>query len=280
LLVIGLLLIPTPGSASADAVIHGLDHVPVAVRDLEQSQADYQALGFVLKPGRPHENGLRNAHVKFADGTEIELITAPAATDALAAEYFERVKDGDGPAFLGLYARDDAALVKRLAELGLILGWNGGIGTFPRSSKLHQLFFAHRQRSASDLAAHFAHANTAVSLADVWLADAAAERDLLAALGAVAKQETACGPFGSTSEVLSLPDGDILFVGRAARLRPDQRVVGATVRVKSLDAARNTFTANRVAFHETSGCARNSVWVAPLLAHGFWLEFREEAMPP
>jgi hypothetical protein len=248
--------------------------------DLEQSQADFQALGFVLKPGRPHDNGLRNAHVKFADGTEIELITAPSATDALAAEYFERLKNRDGPAFLGLYARDDVALAKRLAELGLMLDWNGGIGAFPPSSEFHRLFFAHRQRSPSDRTEYFAHANTAMSLADVSLAGAAAEQTLLAALGAVAKQKSACGLFGATSEVLSLPDADFLFVRRAARLRPDQAVVGATVRVKSLDAARNTFRANRVAFHEASGCARNSVWIAPLLAHGFWLEFREEATPP
>lgn len=261
-------------------MIRGLDHVPVAVSDLEQSQADYRALGFVLKPGRPHENGLRNAHAKFVDGTEIELITAPSATDTLAAEYVRWLKNGDGPAFLGFHAPDDAALSKRLAELGLMLDWNGGIGTFPLSSRFHRLFFGHRQRAPTDRAEHFAHANKAVSLAGVSLADADAERTLLAALGAVAKQESACGPLGSASEILSLPDGDIFFVGRAARLRPDQAVVGATVSVQRLDAVRSVLNANRIAFHETSGCARNSVWIAPLLAHGLWLEFREQATLP
>jgi len=64
------------GPAAPEPVVRGLDHVPLAVKDLEQAKADFEALGFALKPGRPHDNGLRNAHVKFPDGTEIELITA------------------------------------------------------------------------------------------------------------------------------------------------------------------------------------------------------------
>ena len=147
-LVIALLL--TSVSAAAEALVRGLDHIPVAVGDLEQAKAHYRVLGFVVKPGRRHDNGLRNAHVKFADETEIELITAPAATDALASEYFAWLNEGDGPAFLGLYAPDDGNLVKRLAEVGLALDWKGGIGTFPGSSELHRLFFAHRQHSPSD----------------------------------------------------------------------------------------------------------------------------------
>ena len=48
-------------------VIAGLDHVPIAVGDLDAAAARYRALGFALKPGRPHANGIRNQHAKFAD---------------------------------------------------------------------------------------------------------------------------------------------------------------------------------------------------------------------
>jgi catechol 2,3-dioxygenase-like lactoylglutathione lyase family enzyme len=57
-------------------LLAGLDHIPIAVRDLEQASRRYQALGFSLKPGRVRANGIRNQHVKFPDGTELELITA------------------------------------------------------------------------------------------------------------------------------------------------------------------------------------------------------------
>jgi hypothetical protein len=251
----------------------------VAVGDLEQAKAHHQVLGFVAKPGRRHDNGLRNAHVKFADETEIELITAPAATDALASEYFAWLNEGDGPAFLGLYAPDDGNLVKRLAEVGLALDWKGGIGTFPSSSELHRLFFAHRQHSPSDRPEHFAHINTAIGLAGVWLASTVAERQLLVALGAVAKEDSALGPFGSSSETLSLPDGEIVLAAQSVRLAPGRTIVAATVTAGNLDAVRRTFEANRVPYHPMYGCGRRSLWVDPALAHGLWLEFREHAAP-
>jgi hypothetical protein len=79
----------TAALRAQDAVVRGLDHIPLTLRDLEQSQAYFEALGFVLKPGRPHANGLRNAHAKFPDGTEIELITAVSASDALSSDYVD-----------------------------------------------------------------------------------------------------------------------------------------------------------------------------------------------
>jgi catechol 2,3-dioxygenase-like lactoylglutathione lyase family enzyme len=92
------------GPAAGDPIVRGLDHVPVAVANLEEAAERYRALGFTLKPGRGHDNGIRNQHAKFADGTEIELITAPAARDALTDTYRRHLTQGDGPAFLALFA--------------------------------------------------------------------------------------------------------------------------------------------------------------------------------
>jgi hypothetical protein len=170
-------------SATAEEVIQGLDHIPLAVKNLEQSKADFQVLGFALKPGRLHANRLNNAHVKFPDGTEIELITAPAAADALSSVYHHWLERGDGPAFLGLYALDFGALVQRLSWIGLYLDRKGGLGTLSGPAELKRLFFARRQHSPTDRPEHFAHANTALSLAGVWLAGAVGEQRLLPMLG-------------------------------------------------------------------------------------------------
>jgi Glyoxalase-like domain len=37
-----------------------LDHVVLAVHDLDAAAVRYRRLGFALKPGRPHQNGIRN----------------------------------------------------------------------------------------------------------------------------------------------------------------------------------------------------------------------------
>ena len=123
-------------------------------------------LGFALKPGRPHANGIRNLHAKFPDGTELELITAAKATDDLTHTYVAHLEKGDGPAFLALFSRPPVC---------------------PRSPAPAYVFFGGRNPLAHGSPRSTSRTpNTADSLAAVWLAgDLAAERRLLKAAGAV-----------------------------------------------------------------------------------------------
>lgn len=257
-------------------ITRGLDHIPVAVKDLERSKADFEALGFVLKPGRSHANGLRNQHVKFRDGTEIELITAPAATDSLAGEYVEWIKDGDGPVFLGLYAPDLDATESRLSRLGYAPDRKGDFISFPRSSALHYFFFAKRQHSPTDRPDHFAHRNTAFSLYGAWLADPSAEQHLNALPAGAPAERSACAPFGVASKTLQLPEGEIMFLPARAQTASNRSIVAATVAVQNLDAARRVLDENHVHYRQMTGCARRSLWIELAQAHGMWLEFLEQ----
>lgn len=247
----------------------------MAVKDLERSTADFEALGFAVKPGRPHANGLRNSHMKFPDGTEIELITAPAAKDALSTLYYDWLKGGDGPAFLGLYTPDVGKLTERLSRLGLTLEWNDGLGTFVEPPNLRRLFFAQRQRSPTDRPDHFDHRNTAFSLTGVWLADGDAERRLLKELGAEPAPQVRCGPLGSSMAVLAMPEGDVVFLPAIARLPPDRSIVAATVAVRNLEAVRSLLARRHIPYEQPADCDGRSLWVGPTVAHGLWLEFRQ-----
>src|SRR4029079_5016698 len=112
----------------------GVSHVNIAVADLDKASADYARLGFALKEGRPHPDGIRNRHVKFRDGTEIELITAPEATDALTTHYRQLIEDGDAPAFLSLGVEPPVLAVERVKQAGLPASANGGNVDFPFES--------------------------------------------------------------------------------------------------------------------------------------------------
>ena len=61
--------------------ILGLDHVVIAVRDLDAAITSYRSLGFTVQPGGRHPGrSSHNALIVFADGAYIELIAwlAPA----------------------------------------------------------------------------------------------------------------------------------------------------------------------------------------------------------
>ena len=60
-----------------------LDHVVIAVGDLEQAIADFRSLGFTVVPGGRHPGRTsHNALIVFEDGAYIELIAWTAPNDA------------------------------------------------------------------------------------------------------------------------------------------------------------------------------------------------------
>jgi catechol 2,3-dioxygenase-like lactoylglutathione lyase family enzyme len=53
----------------------GIDHIVIAVADLETAMNDYRRLGFTVVPGGRHPVGTYNGLIAFADGSYIELIS-------------------------------------------------------------------------------------------------------------------------------------------------------------------------------------------------------------
>jgi len=233
----------------------GIDHVPVAVGDLEKAGEQYRALGFALKPGRPHDNGIRNLHAKFPDGTEIELITAPAATDSLTRTYREHLKAGDGPAFLAFFMPPDAQAEHRLTDAGVRVP--------------AYVFFGQGNASPTDRPEHFAHANSAYALTRVWLAgdDLSTERRMLAALGARFHSGRVDFPMPMQAEIADFPQGSVVLLPGRYQIVRGRPIAGITVAVRDLDAAV------RFAGPDARRSAA-SVFVDPRRALGYRLEFR------
>ena len=67
-----------------------LDHVIIAVFELDQAVADYRALGFTTIYGGRHANGAtHNALVCFQDGTYLELLAPTGDLGAARRDRFQ-----------------------------------------------------------------------------------------------------------------------------------------------------------------------------------------------
>ena len=55
-------------------MLQGIDHIVIAVNDLERAGKDYEQLGFTVVAGGKHPVGSHNALISFADGSYIEII--------------------------------------------------------------------------------------------------------------------------------------------------------------------------------------------------------------
>lgn len=102
-----------------------LDHVVIAVSDLEVAMADYRALGFTVVAGGSHPGRTsHNALVVFADGSYLELI-AWRSYNAAERWCVEHAKHGDGLMDFALLPEDTAAAIAAARARGLHL--NGPI---------------------------------------------------------------------------------------------------------------------------------------------------------
>jgi catechol 2,3-dioxygenase-like lactoylglutathione lyase family enzyme len=103
----------------AEAAAVRFDHVVIAVSDLGSASSIFRdTLGFSLKPGRVHDNGLRNVHVRFANGSALELIApGPAESDELSEWYRRFLERGNGGAFVALSAGPPDTVLGRLGAL-------------------------------------------------------------------------------------------------------------------------------------------------------------------
>lgn len=262
--------------AQARAIV-GLDHIPTAVKDLEAASARYRALGFVLKPGRPHDNSILNRHAKYPDGSGIELITASEPRDTLAARYLRDIASGDGPAYLALHTADFAGLRARLRQASIEFEEREFFTL--KNPGLRYVFFGGSNRSPTDRPEHFAHANGTTALIGVWLADAEnfALRELLSALGAKLSTGRARLPRAGDATFAELDNGVITLLPKSARHIDDRPIIGAVLATRDIDVVLAQLRAARLDREaqtvETDGY--RSLVLPPTVTHGLWLEFRQ-----
>jgi len=106
-------------------VAFALDHVVIAVSDLEAAVADYRALGFTVVAGGSHPGRTsHNALVVFEDGSYLELIAwkSPNPAERWCVEH---EKHGEGLMDFALLPEDTAAAIAAAKGRGLAL--NGPI---------------------------------------------------------------------------------------------------------------------------------------------------------
>lgn len=263
---------------AADESLLGIDHIPLAVKDLEQAVKTYQRLGFVIKPGRFHANGIRNAQVKYANGAGIELITATEPNDELTRRYLSLLSAGEGPAFVGFHCSDLGPVVERLRAANLAYSSDDGILEVG-APELDWLFvFAGTNQSLTDRPEHFAHPNTADATLAVWIAVSDPERvtAFFRDLGARLERKQVNVPDSDTAMVATLAEGEVVILPKQRQLIPGRPIVGVVFHVRDLDATLRVLRAGGVrSIRQLQTAGHRSVFVPPQQTRGAWLEFRQ-----
>lgn len=236
-----------------------IDHVPIAVRSLEEAERTYQRLGFRLKPGRSHANGLRNSFAKLPRGDYLELISPESgATDEQTQRYVDQLVVGEGGSWLALKVDSLHRAAADLEAAGLPIRlerYGSAFVTLDFSApRLRWIFLIEYLTPVEDLAELLAHPNTATGIETVWLAE----------------------HHHSSLQELSPP---LCFsrIGVAPASSGAATIRGLTLRVRSVDAAREVLRTGRLDLPIREDARGRSVLVPASEAHGTWIEFLELA---
>ena len=98
--------------------ISGIDHVVIAVRDLDHARSVYERLGFTLTPRGVHTLGSQNHCVMF-ERDYFELLAPPMAHPAMQY-YNEFLARGEGLAAIALATQDATAAYDALRANGVV----------------------------------------------------------------------------------------------------------------------------------------------------------------
>lgn len=98
-----------------------IDHIVIAVADLDAAVRDYAALGFTVLAGGEHPRGSRNALVVFEDGAYLEIIAFPRPVPDFR---WWQVPDRAGPGLVdyAVLPEDFEADLARARAAGIVLG--------------------------------------------------------------------------------------------------------------------------------------------------------------
>ena len=275
-LLAGILLSASPASRSRCAV--GIDHVPVAVHDLDRAAEICTRLGFVIKPGRFHANGIRNEHVKFEDGAGIEFITAKQAVDAQSGAYVQLLSKSEGPAFLSFHTPDLQLLHAGFRRAGFPYSEEDGVLTLKDPGLPFVFFFEGDNRSPTDRPEHFRHPNSAYATAGVWIADGEDSRlvPLLKSIGGAVVKKNVFVPAQRTTTVVEVQNGDVVLLPRSSQTIPGRPIAGLVFLTRDLSAARHCLDSSHIAVAgHVEAAGYESIFVGPQQAFGMWIEFRQ-----
>lgn len=149
---------------------------------------EYRNVGFNIKPGRTHENGLLNNHIKFSNGSSIELMTLTTKPgDNISQNYARLMAKEEKAVFVALQIESAKNTSEMLTGQGikndLMINKLWNYVTFPDGSDLEMLFLIEVKTNILDEPAMFIHENGITEINNVFIKGGAAIITLLDKLG-------------------------------------------------------------------------------------------------
>lgn len=279
--------------ALAEGIEATLNHVVIAVHDLDAAAKVYSALGFVVIPGGRHPGGTQNSNVWLSAGAYLELITPYDVNLPGGKGMAARLEKGEGALSAGLQIASAEIAARDLTAAGLKVH-GPTAGTILKNGETHAppgwwtVGFEDKVAARPVFLIQYildpstvprpTHPNSASALAALLVAVSDMEKAAAAYrnIGQVSDHEIPMPEFGAVAKQVALKGGRILLLraadpaGTTGRLLKEhgEGILGVRIGVTDLDQVRSLIGNKNVSMNE------RLVLVSPENTAGVWLQFQ------
>jgi hypothetical protein len=281
--------------AFAQRIEATLDHVVIAVHDLDAAAKVYSALGFGVLPGGRHPTGTQNSAMVLGAHTYLELITPYDAALPGGRRLADFLRQGEGAESAGLQIDSAESAARDLRAAGLkVRGPTAGTilrpGETQAPPRWWSVAFEDRVARRPVFLIEYirdpnaprrpapAHANSASTLTALLVAVSDLEQAAAAYgnIGELSTRQIAMPELGAAAKQIALKGGSILLLHATDPEGPTARwlkqrgegILGVRIGVTDLGQARSSIGSKNVSASD------QSVLVSPENAEGIWLQLQ------
>jgi Glyoxalase-like domain len=256
-----------------------LDHVIIGSNNLDQSRSFLKdKLGFSLKKGTEHSNGISSFFVEFEDSSEIELISVANANDKLTEEYnsllakkrfgFQFVLRTNKIYKLKEYFR---TLDSRFSQINE----NKTYSTLSKQNldpELPLFFIQYHQQNVNTVTNH---QNKTLGISSVWISTREIKSTAMQYidLGFSVVDRINVGNIKNKTVLLRNDNFEIILIESNSN-----EVSGLTIRTSDLNEIRNLIKKNlSLDLKEQTNKRGKSLFLNPKVTNSIWFEFLEKS---
>jgi len=253
-----------------------LDHIIIGTKKFNESKLLFEKLGFSIKGGKQHKNGIKNFFVEFSDSSEIEIISIHSPNDPLAT-FYKSFLDNEQYGFqFALRTKN----IKELARSFHIVKSNfteiseNKIYTTLSQKNLNQvlpLFFIEYIQGHSD--SFTDRSNNMEGLSSVWLSTKDIRKSIhqYSDFGFSLVDTVTVADIKSKTALLKNDNFELILIESK-----NYDISGTTIKITKIKELQKHLAKNLDIDIEIKNSKRGrSIYLSPLITKSIWIEFLE-----
>ena len=254
------------------------DHVIIGTEDISLSKNFFSSiLGFTIKEGRSHSNGIKNFFIEFKDNSELELITVINTKDEISKIYKSLIKQKKYGMQFALRTDKLNEIKRHFAVLNKnydVIDENNTYAVLSKSEfdeRLPLFFIQYKIQSFNSITDH---PNQTNGISSIWFSTPKLRHTILdlADFGFLLVDTTKIEGISNKLALMKNDNFEIILMEDN-----NYKISGVTIRLDDLSKMRKRLDDNNVKYSAYRNEKGNNILLNPETTKSIWIEFTKSS---